>query len=705
MDSLGEYKVVVSADYSQLQDQMKKISQLMNDTASVMTTFMSSATKDMEINVNHAMDNIAKSIERSMTSIQTAFNNVNSLKLDNIKLDTSGLQQSINEAVNGIKTISQTAENVKRSTENVSRSINETGKATSKSKGDFESYAKQISNATVQAEKLHQEIQKLKALSANEPINSTLLPDMKARLADTQNAFDSIRQKIDQLKKAQADYNNSLNKTELIAKEHDKTLQQEAKDKEQLARQNAKLLEGELKFAQEQQAQIDKENEKRQRQITSLDNAYKRLYANIESYMATNTQMAERQFHRYQTALTALQAKMQGLGVTAPTHAIQGMSYASYSQPFKDNEAETKRVNQIRKLGEEYERVYRNINSYIETNTKMSARQFHVFNENINRLRQSVVALGQTPNFRNPLEGMNYAEYARGFDTVSAAVANSNKQTGFFIDTLKSLKHHMTWMFSGAVMMTAFGIPAQAVRTISEVEKEMAGFKQVNHEANESQEVLNATTEQFINIAQRYGMSVDEIIKAGVLWGRGYKNIDTVMQLTSVSAKLAVADMMDVSLANRAVESVINSFQMQGEAVEFANHVVDSWTKVAHNAQSSAKDLADAMMRSAAAAKAVGVDFDTATALASTMIKTTGLAGATIGESMKSLFSSIHSKKAIQSLNDLGIEVYKFDEDGTRHFRSVQAVLIDLMTTSHTTSRNMEKDLLAISGGKPKLAA
>lgn len=177
------------------------------------------------------------------------------------------------------------------------------------------------------------------------------------------------------------------------------------------------------------------------------------------------------------------------------------------------------------------------------------------------------------------------------------------------------------------------------------------------------------------------------------------------MKLTSVSAKLAVADMMDVTLANRAVESVINSFQMQGEAVEFANHVVDSWTKVAHNAQSSAKDLADAMMRSAAAAKVVGVDFDTATALASTMIKTTGLAGATIGESMKSLFSSIHSKKAIQSLQELGIEVYKIDEDGTKHFRNVQSVLIDLMTTSHTTSKNMEKDLLAISGGKLKLAA
>ena len=518
MDSLGEYKVVVSADYSQLQEQMKSISRLMTDTANAMTTTMDNATMHLQTGIQVAMDNVVKSINASLAIIKSSFANANeSLKLDNIKLDTSGLQKSIKEATDSMKNISQTAKDVEKTTRDVSQSVNETSKATSKGKNDFESYAKQISNATVKAERLHQEIQKLKALLANEPINSSLFPEIKARLADTQNSFDSIRQKIDQLKKAQTDYNNNLNKTDIIAKENAKTIQQEAKDKEQLAKQNAKLLEGELKLAQEQQAKIDKENEKRQRQITSLDNAYKRLYANIDSYITSNTQMAERQFQRYQTALTSLQSQMRSLGVTAPMHNIQGMSYAGYSKPFKDSEAENKKIEQVKKLGEEYEKVYRNINSYIETNTKMSARQFYTFNENIKRLRQSVLELGQTPDFKNPLEGIKYAEYAKGFDTISSAVANSNKQAGFFIDTLKSLKHHMTWMFSGAVMMTAFGIPAQAVRTISDVEKEMAGFKQVNHEANESQEVLNATSEQFINIAQRYGMSVEEIIKAGKL--------------------------------------------------------------------------------------------------------------------------------------------------------------------------------------------
>jgi TP901 family phage tail tape measure protein len=212
---------------------------------------------------------------------------------------------------------------------------------------------------------------------------------------------------------------------------------------------------------------------------------------------------------------------------------------------------------------------------------------------------------------------MNYADY--------------EKQFSKFSDMIKSLKHHMTWMASAAAIGVTFGIPAKTISTIADVEKQMAAMKQVNHDVNSSQEVLNKTTQDFIGIAQKYGHSVDEIIKAGTLWGRQYKQLDDVMKLTNLSAKLAVADNMNVDLANRAVESVINGYQKQGQAVQFATHVVDSWTKIAHNAQSSATDLAEALMRTGAAAKAVGVDFDTTNALASAMIKSTGRSGAEVG--------------------------------------------------------------------------
>jgi hypothetical protein len=49
--------------------------------------------------------------------------------------------------------------------------------------------------------------------------------------------------------------------------------------------------------------------------------------------------------------------------------------------------------------------------------------------------------------------------------------------------------------------------------------------------------------------------------------------------------------------------------------------------------------------------------------------------------------------------------MYKVDAEGQKHFRNLHDVFMDSMITSHTTSQNMERDLLAISGGRRKLAA
>ena len=49
--------------------------------------------------------------------------------------------------------------------------------------------------------------------------------------------------------------------------------------------------------------------------------------------------------------------------------------------------------------------------------------------------------------------------------------------------------------------------------------------------------------------------------------------------------------------------------------------------------------------------------------------------------------------------------MYTVDAEGKKHFRDLRQVFMDLMITSHTTFKDMEKDLLAISGGRRKLAA
>jgi len=312
------------------------------------------------------------------------------------------------------------------------------------------------------------------------------------------------------------------------------------------------------------------------------------------------------------------------------------------------------------------------------------------FKQSSDSAHQSLQKLTQETN------GMN----SNGIKAVDNSLKDAARSASTYESVLSKVRSHMLWMASAGITGAVFAAPFEAIHTIADVEKQMAGMIQVLPQLHGNQQALNTVSQQFITIAEQYGMQVDKIIEAGKLWGRGYKDVGEIMQLTGLSAKLATADMMDVTLANRAVESTINSFGRQADAVSYASHVVDSWTNIAHNAQSSATDLAEALMRSGAAAHAVGVSLDTTNALASTMIKTTGLEGANVGNALKSIFSSIHSDKAVADLKNLGIEVSSFDKNGTQHFRDVSSVITDLMLKTHETSTNMAKDLQDISGGK-----
>jgi hypothetical protein len=72
---------------------------------------------------------------------------------------------------------------------------------------------------------------------------------------------------------------------------------------------------------------------------------------------------------------------------------------------------------------------------------------------------------------------------------------------------------------------------------------------------------------------------------------------------------------------------------------------------------------------------------------------------------LKTLFASIHSKKAVEELNKLGIAVENVDSNGVKHFRRVQDVLLDVAVVAQGTNNNLQNLFQQMSGGRPKLAA
>lgn len=305
------------------------------------------------------------------------------------------------------------------------------------------------------------------------------------------------------------------------------------------------------------------------------------------------------------------------------------------------------------------------------------------------------------------------------------------KQWG--IDT-ENVGHRLGYLATRMVASFALDKTIQSFTQMTHVEKDMAGFAQVmkhgtgqtnafarslmevdpshmvnglqlsGQEAEHFKHELEDMQSKLQSLAVKYGTTSHEMIESAKLWGRAYKDNNTVLALTDAATKLAVADAFDIVSANKALESSIMQWGFQihnaNDAMSVSSRIIDSWTALAHNYTVSAQTLSEANKRMAQSAAEVGVSFHSAQALVAVMARKTQADGGEIGNALKSIFGSIHSKKAISALQDFGIEVYKVGENGEKSFRKVDDLLLDLMIKAQGSKESMEGLLKAISGGK-----
>jgi TP901 family phage tail tape measure protein len=259
---------------------------------------------------------------------------------------------------------------------------------------------------------------------------------------------------------------------------------------------------------------------------------------------------------------------------------------------------------------------------------------------------------------------------------------------------------HWGWMLTGIGTASAVQGIISAVEDISKLEQEFQQLKTVMPELEDNQATYNAAIKDSFALAEKYGTKIEQVTESLRLMGRGYHELSESEKLSEVALKLGVADNFDPQTATKAIESVIGAYGKQSEAVTFATKVMDSMTKVSHTSQVSANDLAESLMRSAAAAKAVGVGFDELNAMTAVIARNTGLSGQTIGDGLKSILNSIHTPKALAELKEMGVEAYKIGTDGTKEFRKISDVLLDVSIKAKGTNENLEAVFKQLSGGK-----
>lgn len=193
-----------------------------------------------------------------------------------------------------------------------------------------------------------------------------------------------------------------------------------------------------------------------------------------------------------------------------------------------------------------------------------------------------------------------------------------------------------------------------AARILNKVQKETANVYQNILKLNEamtdirivtgaSVDEANSLMTSYNKLAKELGTTTTEVAKSASEWMRqGYTASESVNLITS-SVKLARLGFMDMSSATTSLTAVLKGFNLQ--ATE-SSKIVDKLTKLDAEYATTAGDIANALSRTAAAAKAANLDLDQTAAMLTTIIDITQQDAGSVGNALKTILSRYGNVKA-----------------------------------------------------------
>lgn len=237
--------------------------------------------------------------------------------------------------------------------------------------------------------------------------------------------------------------------------------------------------------------------------------------------------------------------------------------------------------------------------------------------------------------------------------------------------------------------ITDFGV---AARILNKVQKEIANVYQNILKLNEamtdirivtgaSVDEANSLMTSYNKLAKELGTTTTEVAKSASEWMRqGYTASESVNLITS-SVKLARLGFMDMSSATTSLTAVLKGFNLQ--ATE-SSKIVDKLTKLDAEYATTAGDIANALSRTAAAAKAANLDLDQTAAMLTTIIDITQQDAGSVGNALKTILSRYGNVKA-----GVFAGMAEDGEDASESINDVEKVLNAIGIQIRSTSTEM----------------
>ena len=214
----------------------------------------------------------------------------------------------------------------------------------------------------------------------------------------------------------------------------------------------------------------------------------------------------------------------------------------------------------------------------------------------------------------------------------------------------------------------------------------------------------------YAEMANRLGQTTQGIVEASSLYYQQGLETAEVMSLTEETMKLATLAGLDFKEATSQMTAAIRAFKLE---MTDGAHVTDVYAELAAHAAASVNDISQAMSATAAIAHSAGMEFETTSAMLTTMIEATQEAPKNLGTALKAViarftelkkniagtseseFDDLDYNKVDTALKSVGVQL----KDTNGQFRDLDDVFRELAAKWDTLDRNSQRYVATIAAG------
>lgn len=261
------------------------------------------------------------------------------------------------------------------------------------------------------------------------------------------------------------------------------------------------------------------------------------------------------------------------------------------------------------------------------------------------------------------------AEFKRMGNTVQASMSQAGAATAAFGNQLRnSLRRVVQWGFASGIIYGSVRAFHNLVSVLSTVETKIAELQKV---MDTSITDFQAMQDAAVGMAKGFGVSIDDVLDGMVVYAQQGLTMNETMERTRATMMAVNVTTLTSTEATDALTAVMKVF---GNEVDSSMMAVDSWAAVAATTAVSAKDLAVAIQRSGAAAKASGVGFHDLLGITAAIGSVTRQSGQEVATGIKFMMRSMSRPAAQKELLGVGVK----SQDITGNLKPSMDILGDL---------------------------